>query len=39
MSLTCNTVLSFRVLSFSDRSLIRPNAGSTGTEVKKVVTS
>ena len=33
MSLTGNTVLSFRVLSFSNRSLIIPNAGSTGTEV------
>ena len=39
MSLTSNIVLFFRVLSFSDRSLIIPNAGSTGTEVNKAVTS
>ena len=39
MSFTGNTVLSFRVLSFTNRSLIMPNAGSTGTEVSRAVTS
>ena len=38
MSLTGNTVLSIRVLSFSSRPLIMPNAGATGTEVTKAVT-
>ena len=33
MSLTSNIVLSFRLLSCFNRSLIMPNAGSTGTEV------
>ena len=36
MSLTDNTVLSFRVLY---RSLMIPNAGITGTEVNRAVTS
>ena len=39
MSLTGNTVLSFRVLSFSSRSLIMSSAGSTGTQVNRAVTS
>ena len=39
MSLTSNTVLSFRVLSCSNISLIISNTGTTGTEVNKAVTS
>ena len=38
MSLTSNTVLSLRVLSFSCRSSIIPSAGSIGTEVNRAVT-
>ena len=37
--MTSNTVLSFRVLSCSNRHLIIQKAGSTGTEVNKAVTS
>ena len=39
MSLTGNTVLTFKVLSCSNGSLIMFNASSTGTEVNKAVTS
>ena len=39
MSLTGNNILSFRVLYFSNRSLIMLNAGFTGTEVNRAVTS
>ena len=39
MSLTSNTILSCRVLSFPIRSLIVPSAGSTGTDVNRAVTS
>ena len=39
MSLTGRSVLYFRVLSFSNISLIVPNAGSTGTKVNKAITS
>ena len=39
MSLSSNTVLSFRVLSFFNRSLIIPNDGSAGNEVNRDVTS
>ena len=38
MSLTGNTVLSFKVLSFSNRSLTMPVAGSIGTGVNRAVT-
>ena len=38
MSLSGNTVLSFRVLSFSNRSLIIPGAGSIGTEMNRSLT-
>ena len=37
MSFTHNTVLSLRVLSFSNISLIMANTGSTGTEVNRAV--
>ena len=39
MSLTGNTVLYFRVLSSSNKPLILPKTGSTGTEVNKAETS
>ena len=39
MSLTGSTVLFLRVGSFCSRSLIKPRAGSTGTEVNKADTS
>ena len=39
MSLTSITVLSFRVLSFANRSLMILMAGSIGTEVNKADTS
>ena len=39
MSLTINTVLSFRVWTFSSRSLIMPSAGYIETEVNRAVTS
>ena len=39
MSLTGNAVLSFRVLPFSNRSLIMPSIGSIGIEVHRAVTS
>ena len=39
MLVTANTVLSLRVWSFSDRSLMMFRAGSTGTDVNKADTS
>ena len=39
MSLTSNTVLSLRAVSFSNRSLMMLRAGSTGTEVNRAGTS
>ena len=39
MSLTANTVLSLRVWSLSNRSLMMFRAGSTGTDVNRADTS
>ena len=39
MTLTGNSILSLRLLSFSSRSFIMLSAGFTGTEVNRAVTS